>query len=195
MKHLLCTALLAACGLLPAQPDSTRRLTLDLLKAGSSLTYIWDPEAPDYQNNTTYYHREYTWNLNAAVRLRPRLWAGLSSLLIRPSIDREPGRWHWIKGGFLQAYAFRPGAFRLDLYAEAGLNQGNYCTCDPAAPYQRPGLWYASMGAGADYRLTRFLHLDVGFYNYHILNRFPEAYNYTQYVIGLDLRTGLRRRR
>jgi hypothetical protein len=153
---------------------------------GNSLTYI-----PAWNNNNSQlkYH-EWTWNKNIAVNLNAGTYLGLShqSIFTRGSIEREEGesQQYFLTGIFAQQ-DFLPRK-RGRLFAELSFNIGNYCTCGGEAvdPYEVEFLQYIGAGAGGDFRIWRFISLDLSFVTYKILDDVPLKYAYTQYIVGLN---------
>ncbi len=101
---------------------------------------------------------------------------------------------YFILGTFGQ-FNLVPRANKARFYIEGSLNMGNYCTCLPESPYMRDNLYYYGLGAGIDWQLTKWVRLDLGFFNYNIINKFTEKNNYTQYIVGLDFPFLLKKKR
>jgi len=151
---------------------------------GSSFTYIWDPQSPDYINNLSYLYQEKTLQLNLALQWNKRWRSGINYHKIWTLSEQYGKNSYFIAGVFQQYHLLRKK--KGSLFAEAGLYSGNYCTCGLADPYKKNGLVYWNIGAGMNLKLSKRFYLDFAFLNYKPFNKISGKYNYTQYVIGLD---------
>lgn len=155
----------------------------DRFVLGTSVTYILDSYPLPTNLTRDYTYQEVTTNLNFGIDVYKGIRVGFQNLLINAARSDEKERFN-ITGGFLQYGFKRKTGSRI--YLEGSYNTGNYCTCKDEEPYKRPQLDYYGIGAGYDWKLTNWLHLDLGFFNYNIIDDEPGKYNFTQYVIGLD---------
>jgi hypothetical protein len=156
------------------------------LVVGTSVTYIWDHNRDITQN---VFH-ETTWDKNIAVSLTNSLYLGLGhkSIFTRGSsyIDGKRDRERYFMTGAFIQYDFIPHS-KNRLFAELSYNIGDYCTCGHMIdPYRISLLYYLGFGGGIDLPLWKNISLDLAFINYHILDKIPQKYSYTQYIIGLN---------
>lgn len=170
--------------------QETRTFVLDKVTVGTSLTRIRDK----YETPSIYDYYEYTWNTNLAIDIAKRWRIGMQYMALWTKKDKVSDGNYFILGTFSQ-FNLIPRANKARLYIEGSLNMGNYCTCEPNSPYLRDNLYYYGLGAGIDWELTKWVRLDLGFFNYNIINKFTEKYNYTQYIIGLDFPFLLKKKR
>lgn len=175
---------LGAFGLNPKDKKSGLKFT-----TGTSFTYIWD-----YDDFSNIVYREYTWNMNAAISFTNRFWLGVQAM---PTFTRNDfggiiDRVNYSIIGVLAQYDYYVQD-RWKLYAETSYGYGDYCTCGKSQPYRRAGLSYFGVGGGAQLPLnflSKNIFVDLGFFNYLILNQVDFKYNHTQYVIGLNYMFG-----
>ncbi|MCB0557179.1 MAG: hypothetical protein KDD02_26780 [Phaeodactylibacter sp.] len=183
---LVLTTMLLSSPSLQAQPanGNFRNATI-----GASATFIWEPELANPNTGESYTFREWSYNFNFGTDYwGKRMRTGIQGLLIRNrSFDNQRANSGMV--GLFQQYNFVP-RWRQRLYLETSLNYGNYCTCGAEDPYRQAGLYYWGLGGGLNVPLKKAWSLDLGFFNYEILNRTEGKYNYTQYVIGVDYRLG-----
>lgn len=170
--------------------QNDRTFILNKIIIGTSLTLITDKR----ENPVPYTYDEYTWNTNLAIDLNKRLRVGLQYMGLWTQKDKVHDGNYFILGTFGQ-FNILPRADKARLYVEGSLNTGNYCTCLPDRPYLRDNLYYYGLGAGIDWAVAKWVHLDLGFFNYNILNKFDGKYNYTQYIVGLDFPISLKKNR
>ncbi len=169
--------------------QNQRSFVLNKVTVGTSLTLIRDEITEPFR----YINDEYTWNTNLAIDLNKRLRVGLQYMSLWTRKDQVRDGNYFILGTFGQ-FNILPRADKARLYIEGSLNTGNYCTCRPN-PYLRDNLYYYGLGAGVDWAIAKWVHLDLGFFNYNIFNKFDGKYNYTQYIIGLDFPFMLKKNR
>lgn len=149
---------------------------------GTSLTYIFDNEP---QISDAHQYNEWTTSINAATRLYKGLFVGINYMnIFSYGTDVEPDNFH-IAGLFSQ-YDFLNDEDRL--FLETGLYLGNYCTCDDFDPYKAPQLYYWSLGGGWELALNHRFNVELGFINHVILNDREGKYNFTQYIVGLNVK-------
>ena len=101
---------------------------------------------------------------------------------------------YWMGGFFIQ-YNLTPFTVNR-FFLQAGLYRGDYCTCGMGEPYRHGGLTYLGFAFGWNIRVNNNIFIDVGFENYDILNRLNgsrDKYNYTQYILGIDIHLPPRR--
>jgi hypothetical protein len=163
---------------------------LDKVTVGTSLTFINDK----IKEPIAYTYDEYTWNTNLAIDITKRWRVGMQYMGLWTKKDKVSDGNYFIAGTFGQ-FNLIPYAEKARLYVEGSLNIGNYCTCLPDRPYLRDNLYYYGLGGGIDWAITKWVHLDLGFFNYNIINKFSEKYNYTQYIVGLDFPFRLKKNR
>jgi hypothetical protein len=176
--------------IIPVQGMCQKKIGVDStfsprLVIGSSLTYIWDAELNHF--------KEYTWATNVAVSPFKHLYVGVNYLRIWNSSDISAPKRFQLLGAFSQ-YHFGNNR-RIYFTPELGFYRGDYCTCGPNIPYRRRGINYVAGGAGFGLKLYKALELDLSFLFYKpLLSRsgLNYAYNYTQYVIGLNYNFQLR---
>ena len=161
--------------------QNEKNAVLNRVTIGTSLTFIQD----HYEIPFPYVYNEYTWNTNLAIDINKRWRVGMQYMAIWTKKGQVKDGNYYIGGTFGQ-FNLIPKAKNARLYIEGSLNKGNYCTCVPDSPYLRDNLYYYGLGLGLDINLADWVHLDLGFFNYTILNKFTEKYNYTQYILGLD---------
>lgn len=76
-----------------------------------------------------------------------------------------------------------------DLNLELNLSTGNYCTCGEEMPFRENGLFYYGFGFSYERHIQGNFFVKLGFTNMFIINRKGlDAYNFTQYIIGLQYR-------
>ena len=170
--------------------QETRTFVLDKITVGTSLTVISDK----YETPSPYNFHEYTWNTNLAIDITKRWRIGMQYMALWTKKDKVSDGNYFILGTFGQ-FNLIPRANKARFYIEGSLNAGNYCTCLPESPYLRDNLYYYGLGGGIDWAIAKWVHLDLGFFNYNILNKFKEKYNYTQYIIGFDFPFLLKKKR
>lgn len=164
---------------------------LTKIEFGTSLTYIWNDEAL----NDNYIYHELTWNLNGGISVSKYLNVGIQSMVIVATkyLPQDTATYN-ILGGFAQFNFINRTNFRL--FGEFSLNFGDFCTAVKenyyGEPYRRAGLKYLGYGGSAQAPIlkTKYLFLEVGFYNYIMLNKIEYKYNYTQYIIGINYAFG-----
>jgi len=166
--------------------------------AGTSLTYIWEtdnsPYVPQYED---YFWEEYTWNINFGVSLNKSFTSGIQVLNIFTKGTHIENERFLIYGAFGQYDVFGRTKSKMSLILEMSINIGDYCTCDHLDPYRKENLWYYGLGGSLEFPLTNIsehLFLEIGFYDYLILNKIKTKYNYTQYIIGLNYHFGKKRK-
>ncbi len=172
----------------------TRFIPFNRLVLGTNLTYIWDVASLNGAPMRGSMFHELSWHLNAATPVTRRARIGFNYI---KQVTRDPfngSNKFYMAGPFLQYNLLRNVKAVLSeqrkvqrFFVELGGYKGNYCTCDPDNPFKVEGLRYLGIGLGMDVRINKLLHLDLGFTNYNILNKQLGKYNYTQYIIGLDL--------
>jgi len=155
-------------------------------RVSGNFTYIWDGQAPDELRGSVHYFGESTANLRLGTKLSKNLLLGIQGMLIHRRWDRE--RDWFVQGGIYTQYHFpKRDMDKTHGYLETGLYVGNYCTCSPAEPYKVKQHWTYPLGGGVDFNLRpKRLRMQVGFLSYTPLTLQPEAYNMTQYIIGLS---------
>ena len=182
MKSLFSSIVIAVCVVTTLQGQDTNKKYFDRIVFGQSLTLI--PDA--FERPNRFYHKEYTWNTNLSVNINQRLRVGMQYLAIFTTQNNQNQQRFQMFGASVQ-YNLIPNLFTNGrFYAEINGNKGNYCTCDPDVPYRKDGLNYLGYGFGFDIPIRKWVHLDLAFLNYNILNKIEGKYNYTQYIIGLD---------
>jgi len=162
---------------------------LKSLVFGTSITYKWDGSL--FEND---FFQEYTWHTNGGISVHKRVIVGVQSLKIFSKGRSNHWNSSYIYGFFTQYDFFPKKDFRL--FAELSYNKGNYCTCGRFDPYSHPNLSYIGYGLGFDVPMKSFsenFFLDLAFYNYLILNKIKDKYNYTQYIIGINYYFGKKR--
>jgi hypothetical protein len=140
-----------------------------------------------------YIYNEYTWNFNAAFSIAKGLLAGGQIMTIFASGTRIENEFFHIYGAFVQYDFFAYTKSKASLFIETSFNTGDYLTAGWEDPYRREGLYYYGFGGGLELPLSKVskrLFLDLSFYNYHILNKIHDKYNYTQYIVGLNYHIG-----
>jgi hypothetical protein len=191
MKNILLTTLLFLCYFSYCQERP--KTFLDRLILGSSLTIIPDDSYKLPNSSGTYNRWEYTWNTNLAIDISRRWRFGFQYLSIYAKKYASIKENFFITGSFLQ-YNFIPKNLkRYRIYVETSYNLGNYCTCGEEEPYKKDNLKYLGLGAGADFRITDWLHFDFAVANYDILNKILGKYNYTQYIFGFEFALPLKK--
>lgn len=173
--------------------DSTQVRPFSKLILGTNLTYIWDAAYVNGNRIRGNTFHELTLHVNVATPLSQRFRLGFDYLrqFFRDPFAGSDRSWMagpWLQFNFLgPKWKSRYSGKALDrIFLEIGGYKGNYCTCDPDNPYRLEGLNYIGFGGGVDLKLKPWLHLDLAFTNYQILNRVVGKYNYTQYILGLD---------
>lgn len=160
--------------------DSTEQFVPHVM-VGASLTYIWDPSFPTWQ--------EYTFHTDLHYALTRRWSIGINALRIWSGDSISGINRYWITGVDGQYNFVNDPDFRF--FGEGGIYYGNYCTCGQGIPYLNRGNFYWALGGGISARIKRNLYFELGFHSYNIMSRTPESkYNYTQYILGLEYRLG-----
>lgn len=157
----------------------------DYLIVGSSLTYMRFTEKDEYR--FTHGYDEYTWNINAGIRLSKRFFAGIQYLNIYSSDLDLPKDYYKVYGLFTQFNFLNDDNTRL--FIEASLNRGDYCLAYNL-PSRVDNLNYIGFGPGVDLQIKKIpnLYFDFSFINYFIANKIKGKYSYTQYIVGLNYR-------
>jgi len=153
----------------------------------SSITYI--PQEGYYKDLV--YH-EFTWYNSFSVNINKSIFIGLQYLAIYSSgsiIHSDNTKNTYRIYGLKLQYDLLP-RYEDRLFLETSINKGNYCTCGDLDPYKAPNLIYIGLGFGYDYPIIRRLSLKVGFTNYTIISKIKDKYNYTQYLLGVNLNFG-----
>ncbi len=76
------------------------------------------------------------------------------------------------------------------MLVELSINEGDYCPCGPVDPYRRSHLRYLGIGCGYSMPIWKWLHLDLSFVSYQILNSVSFKSHFPQYIIGLNVDLG-----
>lgn len=91
--------------------------------------------------------------------------------------------------GFHAQYNYLSKWVKDDLNFELNLSTGNYCTCGDEMPFRRDGLFYYGFGISYERKVHGPFFVKLGFSNMFIINRKGlDAYNFTQYIVGLQYR-------
>lgn len=167
--------------------DSTKKTLI----IGASFTYIWNFKPDPFRFEKEYVFHESTLNLNLGYQLHENFRLGITGMQIKTNTKYTEKETQYIVGASFKYV--QEMAYKNDFFVETGFYRGNYCTCRPEdsvtffdVPYKKDNLTYWGLGAGVEIKLARHWQLDLGFYNYLILDNFPQKYNFTQYVIGID---------
>ncbi len=164
--------------------QAQKRYFAQNLIVGTSFTYIWDYS--NFDRSVRYY--DLTYHINTAVRLSKRLYWGFDGLFIRAGGTVVPYENYKMLGSVFQYDVLGNGEGGRWLI-EVGYFRGDYCTCNkgnPEWPFRRAGINYLDVGFGGEIRLIKDLFLDIGFNRYYLLDKIPEKYSWTQYVLGLN---------
>ncbi|MEL6673488.1 MAG: hypothetical protein AAFR61_14890 [Bacteroidota bacterium] len=145
---------------------------------GTALTFI--PDVGD-----TYRQYEWTLNLNVLYPLGKRWYLGTHFMGTRIWPDQGSAANYYHLGPVAQWNLWSEK--RLRVFLETGFFVSNLCTCGNNYFYREFPVYRLGMGAGWNIQLNRWLALDMAFNNYHPLNRSPELFNFTQYILGLDV--------
>jgi len=188
-KIILHLSLIFLCTGMNAQEEEVAGQNLFL---GASFTYIPNFEVDPFGFGEEYVFHESTLNINLGVQIHKNIRLGLTGMHIRTNSKYSEKEQQYILGGSVK-YLFNDLQDKTRFYLETGFYKGNYCTClsdnrgDPIQePYKREGLSYWGFGGGVERKLSKHFQLDLGFYNFLILQNIPPKYNFTQYVIGID---------
>jgi hypothetical protein len=161
---------------------------------GSSLTYLWDTnKSIGTSVFDEYFWSNYSWNLNFAVSLSKSFSTGIQVLNIWSTGTRIENTHNIIYGAFVQYDFLHKTPSKKRMFIEISIDKGDFFTGGTLDPYTRKGLWYNGIGFGFEIPLKSIspnLYLDLSGYNYVILNKIFDKYNYTQYIIGLNYRFG-----
>ncbi|HIP37346.1 MAG TPA: hypothetical protein EYG85_10875 [Crocinitomix sp.] len=167
---------------------------LKSFKVGSSLTYIWDDG--NYSVPGLYRYNEYTYNFNVETSLDKKTRIGFQLLSIYANT---------FKGGLTTKNNFLFYGMLLkrvlitkriyNFYIETSVNRSNMASdFIKEEPYTRDNTYHLGLGGSVDFYLLRkkyhTLSLELGFYNYIILNKIVAKTNFTQYIVGLNYRFG-----
>lgn len=165
--------------------QNNNKIYFDRLILGTSLTLI--PNNYTFANSSEdYLYLEYTWNNNIAIDITRRWRMGFQYLATLTKSEISASQKYFMAGTFLQ-FNFLPKDIKRDrLYIEASYSLGNHCSCGDFEPYKLDNIRYWGLGAGADFKLTNWLRLDLGFFNSQIFNKIEGKYNWTQYIMGLE---------
>lgn len=151
---------------------------------GNSLTYM-----TEYNDAIPARYHEFTWNKNISINITPNIYTGISYQNIYTSgstvnISSNKNKYHLV-GVFFQ-YDFLPKV-KNKLFVETSWNYGNYCTCGNKDPYEVKWVNYIGFGGGYELPLNDIISLDLSFILYRIIENIESKYNYTQYVVGLNI--------
>lgn len=179
------------------------------IEFGTSLTYI--PEIIEYR--PSYKGKAITWNINSAISISKHLNIGIQSLVILRTNYYKPDWEHYSINGFLiqcnilkinqidfsmmkflkQKYIDFLNNNESQLFCEISFNRGDYFSPsfnnpDAEEPYRIESLNYLGGGMGLMIPISKKKHcrIELGFYNYVIINKIPLKSNHTQYIFGFD---------
>jgi len=173
--------------------DNTQQNKSSYLKFGErflySTSFVWIANKGYYKE---YWHHEFTWYNSLSLNINKSIYIGIHYLMMFTKgsvlyLDK-PGETYGIYGLVLQ-YDFLPG-FENRLFFESSINKGDYCTCGNDDPYRLSDLTYLGLGFGYDFPLYKRISFRIGFTNYLILETVKEKYNFTQYVLGVNINLG-----
>ncbi len=161
---------------------------------GTSLTLI--PNLYDNLNAPKQESKvfEYTWNTNLSLEINKLFRTGFHYMYIVEKSKYFDNQKYFMAGTYIQFNPLGKKTPPNRVYIENSLNIGNRCPCRIDKPYKLDNLKYWGLGLGADLKLTNWLHLDLAFHNYIILNKIQEKYNWTQYIIGLDFPISIKKK-
>lgn len=166
--------------------QNVKKAYLDRITIGTSLTVIPSESQYDNISNEVFEYPEYTWNMNLAIDITRSWRMGFQYMAIYPRSKYFAPQQFFIGGTFLQFNIIPKSIPRNRVYLEGSYNLGNLCSCGNFEPYKVDNIRYWGLGFGADLKLTNWLRLDLGFFNYQIFNKIQGKYNWTQYIVGLD---------
>lgn len=153
---------------------------------GTSLTLIpnlyENLNAPKQQDKVS----EYTWNTNLSLEINKYFRTGFHYMYIVEKSKYFDNQKYFMGGTYIQFNPLGKKTPPNRVYIENSFNIGNICTCTNDKPYKLDNLKYWGLGLGADLKLTNWLHLDLAYYHYIILNKIQGKYNWGGYIIGLD---------
>ncbi len=159
---------------------------------GTSLTYIWDDGGYPIG---TYRYDEITLNINVKMRLHKRVWIGtqvapiFTKKIIGGNTKKENYNFY---GLYLQYDIYLRKNGRI--YFETSINKSNMVHSFISDPYKQKNIYYLGFGGGVNILLNKNnkknIFLEIGFFNYVILNKIIAKSNYTQYILGLNYRFG-----
>lgn len=162
---------------------------------GGSYTLISDLY-DDLQKRYLYF--EHSVNINFAVQLSKRTYLGVQTkpTFTNLKVISDPWDFYRFNGIFFQFDLIQHPRFRF--FIETSLNESDYCTCENGnywnVPYKAKGLIFAGIGGGFDIILNnkkqKNLSLELGIFDYLLINSIPEKYPYLQYIVGLNYRFG-----
>ncbi len=161
---------------------------------GTSLTLITNLyenlNAPKQEDKVL----EYTWNTNLSLEINKYFRTGFHYMYIVEKSKYFDNQKYFMAGTYIQFNPLGKKTPPNRVYIENSLNIGNICSCGNDRSYKLDNLKYWGLGLGADLKLTNWLHLDLAFHNYIILNKIQEKYNWTQYIIGLDFPISIKKK-
>ncbi len=174
--------------------QNVKKTYLDRITVGTSLTVI--PNESHYNNfsNEVFEYPEYTWNTNLAIDITRSWRMGFQYMAIYPRSKFFAPQQFFIAGTFLQFNMLPKNLSRNRVYLEASYNLGNKCSCGNFEPYKVDNIRYWGLGFGVDLKLTNWLRLDIGFFNYQIFNKIDGKYNWTQYIVGLEFPISIKKK-
>lgn len=184
MKNLFLYLILFLSLRADAQSNSSNYFNKIIL--GTSVTLISDEHENVNAPKQKEYIKEYTWNTNLSLEINRYFRMGFQYMYIQEKSKYFDNQKYFIAGTYIQ---FNPLATKTPpnrIYIENSLNIGNKCTCGNDKQFKLDNLKYWGLGFGGDIKLTNWLHLDLAFHNYIILNKIEGKYNWTQYIVGLD---------
>ena len=170
---------------------SSKAQLFDTWYLTTSYTYIFDSTYVESQNHfpsALYRMNEHTINFNIATDIYKKMFrAGVhhNQILQRNEINRFNA---FISGMFVQ-YDLYAKQEKYDFNIELNLSTGNYCTCGDELPYLKNGLFYYGFGLAFERQIDGNIFAKLGFTNSFIINRNGlDAYNFMQYVLGIQYR-------
>jgi len=152
-------------------------------EVGSSLTYFSDHG----DQSGIYKYQELSWNLNAKMSLSKRFYFGLQVIPILTKTfkagltNKELFNFY---GLFIQGNVVTVQNFNL--FVETSINKSNMLQNVWNEPKIQEGIYYLGVGGSVDIYGKKRWGLEIGFYNYHILNKIESKSNYTQYILGVN---------
>lgn len=151
-----------------------------------STSFVWIADNGYYKEN---WQHIFTWYNGISLNVGKSLYVGVHYLAIHTKgsviyTDKESENYK-VYGLVLQ-YDFFP-RFENRLYLESSINKGDICSCGNDDPYKVPDLLYLGIGFGYDFPIYKRLTFRMGFTNYSILSKIKDKYNFTQYVLGLNV--------
>ncbi len=166
--------------------QSDKRDYFNKIVIGTSLTLLPDEyedfNAPKQKASIL----EYTWNTNLSLEINKFFRTGFHYMYILEKSNYYDKQKYFKAGTYIQFNPLGKKTPPHRIYIENSINIGDKCSCGNDKPYRVDNLKYWGLGFGGDIEIKKWLHLDLAYHRYIILNKIENKYNWGQYILGLD---------